>query len=130
MLTLFQEMSKEIESKKMTLEKLTQRYQRLAPNDQELVDKQLGPLNQLWTSLRSQIDEHKSKRQDFLTKCSHYHRCHGDVNSEVDGLLKDVDRAQQLEDLPMQERLIMLQVSVMRNYASSRVPCTVIGLRY
>ena len=106
-------MCKEIEGKKTAIEKLAQRYQRLAPNDSQLLDKQLQPLTDLWSSLQSQIGDLSSKRREFLKKCSHYHRSHGKVNSEVDGILRDVDRAQQAEDIPMQERHAMLQVRCM-----------------
>lgn len=109
---LFQETCKEIEAKQAALDKLTQRYNRLAPNDPELAASQVGPLKAMWSSLVNQIDQHTASRRDYLNKCTHYHQKHSSVNSDVDSLLRELDRAHQAEELPLQERHALLQVSL------------------
>ena len=107
-----QEMCKEIESKEAALDKLSQRYTRLAPNDPQMAARQVGPLREMWSSLLHQLQRHTDRRREFLERCGAYHQGHTSVNAGLDGVLRELDRAQRADELPLQERHILLEVSI------------------
>lgn len=110
---IVQELRDQVGEKKTVLDKLSSRYNRLAQDSSESVQRDLLPLQESWQKIVIDLDEHIAKRRSHLEKCEAYHHKHKDINTELDEIGQEVDRVHRREDTPVAERRHQLEVNVL-----------------
>lgn len=110
-LSSLQELQAAIMQKESTLNKLASCYERLSPNDTQLVEQELTPLREAWQSLVDKVNGLLSQRQDALDQARTYHHKHTQLDSDLAAALGELDAIKRDKECPVEEKLHRLQVS-------------------
>ncbi len=86
------------------------RFERLAGSDGDLVQHEMVPLRQEWSTLAKDVTDMLNEQQDSLELCRAYHMRHNQADADLVALTTQLDAIQQDTDAPVLGKLHKLKV--------------------